>query len=180
LKYFTLSLFAQSVIPLLTRSFYATHNTKTPFYIAIFSEIINIAAVFLLIGKFEIRGLAMAFSLTSLLQMFLLFVALRSRFDDLGDKKIIRSIGQIAVAAIFSGIGVQISKYLVASLVNMETFLGVFFQLAISGTIGILVFLAICHFLQLEEYLSFKKSLTKRIFKDKRSITENTGEVSGV
>lgn len=180
LKYFTLSLFAQSVVPLLTRSFYAIHNTKTPFYIALFSEIINITMVLILIGKYEIRGLAMAFSLTSLLQMFLLFVALRSRFDDLGDKKIIKSIGQIAVAAIFSGIGVQISKYLVAGLVNMETFLGVFFQLTISGIVGILVFLTICHFVRLEEYLKFKKSLTRKIFKDKKTIIENTEEVSGI
>ena len=180
LKYFTLSLFAQSVLPLLTRSFYAIHNTKTPFYIAIFSEIINIGAVLLLIGKYGIQGLAMAFSLTSLVQMILLFFALRSKFDDLGDKKIVSSIGKIALAAIFSGIVVQLSKYAVASFVNMETFLGVFSQLIISGALGILVFLILCHILQLEEYLSFKKSLTKRIFKDKKAITENTGEVSGV
>ncbi len=180
LKYFTLSLFAQSVVPLLTRSFYAIHNTRTPFYIAIFSEIINIIAVLLLIGKYEIQGLAMAFSLTSLIQMFLLFIALRSKFDDLGDKKIVKSIGQIAFSAIFSGIGVQISKYIVASFVDMDTFLGVFAQLAISGAIGIFIFLALCHFLRLEEYLEFKKSLTKKIFKDKKAITENTGEVSGV
>jgi len=180
LKYFTLSLFAQSVVPLLTRSFYAIHNTKTPFYIALFSEIVNIAAVLFLIGRYEIQGLAMAFSLTSLVQMLLLFFALRSRFDDLGDKKIIKSIGQIALAAIFSGIGVQSSKYFIASLVDMDTFLGVFTQLVFSGGFGILIFLTLCHFLRLEEYLSFKSSLTRKIFKNKKTITENTGEVSGV
>lgn len=180
LKYFTLSLFAQSVVPLLTRSFYAIHNTKTPFYIAVFSEIINITAVLFLIGRYEIQGLAMAFSLTSLVQMFLLFIALRSKFEDLGDKKIVKSIGQIAIAAIFSGISVQISKYFVAGFVNMDTFLGVFAQLIISGSIGVMIFLVLCHFLRLEEYLEFKKSLTKKIFKNKKVITENTGEVSGV
>ncbi|MFA5961882.1 MAG: murein biosynthesis integral membrane protein MurJ [Parcubacteria group bacterium] len=180
LKYFTLSLFAQSVIPLLTRSFYAIQNTKTPFYIAIFSELINITAVLLLIDRFGIQGLAMAFSLTSLVQMLLLFFALRSKFDDLGDKKIIKSIGQISLAAIFSGIGVQIFKYVVARFVDLDTFLGVFAQLIIPGAIGILIFLILCHSLQLEEYVSFKKSLTRKIFKDKKNITENTGEVSGV
>jgi len=180
LKYFTLSLFAQSVVPLLTRSFYAIHNTKTPFYIALFSELINIVAVLLLIHRYGIQGLAMAFSLTSLIQMLLLFFALRAKFDDLGDKKIIKSIWQIALAAILSGIGVQFFKYIVASLVDMDTFLGVFAQLAVSGAVGILIFLTISHFIQLEEYLGFKKSLTRKIFKDKKNITENTGEVSGV
>lgn len=180
LKYFALSLFAQSAIPLLTRAFYAIHNTRTPFYIALVSEVVNIAAILLLIGKYKIEGLAIAFTLTNLVEMFLLFVALRFKFDDLGDKKIIKSIGQIAIATIFSGIGVQVSKYFVAGFVNMETFLGVFAQLAISGGIGILIFLAFCHFLRVDEYLRFKKSLTKRIFKVKGAITENTGEVSGV
>ena len=180
LKWFTLSLFAQSVVPLLTRSFYAIHNTKTPFYIAIFSEIINIAAVLFLIGRYEIQGLAMAFSLTSIVQMLLLFFALRSKFDDLGDRKLVKSIGRIALAAIFSGIGVQMSKYVVAGLVDMDTFLGVFFQLVIAGSVGIFIFLAICHVLGLEEYWSFKNSLTRKMFKAKKTITENTGEVSGI
>ncbi|MEI7425708.1 MAG: murein biosynthesis integral membrane protein MurJ [Candidatus Moraniibacteriota bacterium] len=180
LKYFTLSLFAQSVIPLLTRSFYAIHNTKTPFYVAIFSEIINIILVVLLIREYQITGLAIAFSVTSLVQMFLLFSMLRLKFDDLGDKKIIKSVGQISLAAIFSGIVVQIFKYLIASIVDMDTFLGVFFQLAISGTSGVLIFLFLCHFLRLEEYMNFKESLTRRIFKGEKNITENIGEVSGV
>lgn len=180
LKYFTLSLFAQSVIPLLTRSFYAIHNTKTPFYVAIFSEIINIMLVVFLIKKYQITGLAIAFSVTSLVQMFLLLSMLRLKFDDLGDKKIIKSVGQISLSAIFSGVGVQISKYLVASIVDMDTFLGVFFQLTISGMIGILIFLLLCNLLRLEEYINFKKSLTRKIFKGEKNIAENIGEVSGV
>ncbi|HBP00694.1 MAG TPA: murein biosynthesis integral membrane protein MurJ, partial [Candidatus Moranbacteria bacterium] len=38
LGYLTASLFAQALIPLLARSFYAIQNTKTPFYVALFSE----------------------------------------------------------------------------------------------------------------------------------------------
>ena len=180
LKYFTISLFAQSVVPLLTRSFYAIHNTKIPFYIALFSEFINIIAVLLLIDRYEIQGLAMAFSLASIVQMLLLFFILRSKFDDLGDEKIMKSIGKIVFATFFSGIGVQLMKYLVAFFVDMNTFLGVFAQFGIAGATGILIFLIFCHFLQLEEYLNFKKALTKKIFKNKKNIVENTGEVGGI
>jgi putative peptidoglycan lipid II flippase len=177
LKYFTLSLFAQSVIPLLTRSFYAIHNTKTPFYVAIFSEIINIILVVLLIKEYQITGMVIAFSVTSLVQMFLLLSMLHLEFDDLGDKKIMKSVGKISLAAIFSGIGVQIFKYLIASIVDMDTFLGVFFQLAISGTIGVLIFLVLCHLLHLEEYVNFKKSLARKIFKGEGNIAENIEEL---
>lgn len=180
LGYFAISLFAQSVVPLLTRTFYAIHNTKTPFYTAVLSQIANIAAVLLLIGRFQILGLAMAFSISSLFEMFFLLVFLRLKFEDLGDKKIIKSISQIVVATIFSGIGVQIFKYLVASVVDMNTFLGVFTQLTISGLVGLMIFLGICHLVGLEEYLRLKQSLTRRMFKDKNIITENIQEVSGV
>ena len=180
LKYFTISLFAQSAIPLLARSFYSMHNTKTPFYVALASEAVNILMVLMLIGKYGVMGLAMAFSVTSIFQMFLLFIFLRLKFEDLGDKKIIKSISQIILATIFSGIGVQISKYLVAYRVDMYTFLGIFTQLFISSIVGFVIFLTICHVLKVEEYLQFKQSLTKKIFKSKNIISEDTQEVSGI
>lgn len=180
LKFFTISLFAQSAVPLLTRTFYAIHNTKTPFYTAVLSEIVNIGAVLLLIGKYQVLGLAMAFSLSSLFEMFFLLAFLRIKFEDLGDKKILKSIGQITLAAIFSGIGIQLSKYLMAMLVNMNTFLGVFGQLFVATAVGVVIFLFTCHFTKLEEYVRFKKSLTSRLFKTKSVIIEDTGEVSGV
>jgi putative peptidoglycan lipid II flippase len=55
------SLFAQALLPLFTRAFYALQNTKTPLYIAIVSEAVNILTVFLLIGRYGVFGLAVAF-----------------------------------------------------------------------------------------------------------------------
>lgn len=180
LKYFAISLFAQSVVPLLTRAFYAINNTKTPFLTSLLSEIVNIASVLFLIGKFQVLGLAMAFSLSSLFEMFFLMVFLRMKFDDLGDRKIIRSVGQITLATFFSGIGIQVFKYFVAGIVDMDTFLGVFTQLTVSTLAGVGVFIFTCHLLGVEEYLRFKQSLTKKLFRSKGLITENTDEVSGI
>lgn len=180
LGFFSISLFAQSVIPLLARSFYALKDTKTPFYAALFSEAVNIMAVIFLIGKFKILGLAIAFSLASLFQMFLLLFLLHSRFDDLDDKNIIRSVGKIVVASLFASIGVQLMKYAVAGAVNMDTFLGVFAQLAISAGTGAAIFILACHVLNIEEYRRFKKSITKKIFREKNVISEDTGEVAGM
>ncbi|MDZ4385403.1 MAG: murein biosynthesis integral membrane protein MurJ, partial [Candidatus Moranbacteria bacterium] len=67
-----LSLFAQSAVQLLARSFYALQDTKTPFYIAIATEAVNILAVIMLIGRIQIIGLAIAFSLANVVQMMLL------------------------------------------------------------------------------------------------------------
>lgn len=177
---FVVSLFAQSVVPLLTRTFYAMHDTRTPFYIAVSSEIVNIVTVLLLIGKYGILGLAIAFSLSSLFEMFFLLFALRARFDDLDDKKVITSVSKIVVASFIAGIGVQMAKYLMAMVSDMDTFIGVFSQLAVSAGFGAVIFLAICHATKLEEYMRFKHSFTRRIFKAKKVITEDTAEVTGI
>jgi putative peptidoglycan lipid II flippase len=174
------SLFAQSVVPLLARSFYAMHDTKTPFYIAIASEAVNIGTVLLLIGRYQILSLAIAFSLSSIVQMMLLLFWLRMRYDNLDDKKIVSTIIKIALATIGSGIGIQVSKYMIGKTVDMDTFLGVFTQLSVSITVGVLIFVGVCYAIKLEEFINFKNSLSKRLFKGKKEIVEDTGEVSGI
>ena len=174
------SLFAQSVVPLLARSFYAMHDTKTPFYIAIASEAVNIGTVLLLIGKFELLSLAIAFSLSSIVQMMLLLFWLRTKYDNLDDKRIVSAIVKISLATVGSGIGIQGAKYVIGRIVNMDTFLGVFTQLSVSAIIGVLIFIGICYTIKLEEFMNFKNSLSKRLFKGKKEIIEDTGEVSGI
>ncbi|HRZ95614.1 MAG TPA: murein biosynthesis integral membrane protein MurJ [Candidatus Moranbacteria bacterium] len=174
------SLFAQSVIPLLARSFYAMHDTKTPFYIAIVSEVVNIGTVLLLIGKYQILSLAIAFSLSSIAQMMLLLFWLRTRYDNLDDKKIIRAILKIVLATFAAGIGIQLLKYIVGRSVDMDTFIGVFVQFSVSASAGVLIFAAVCHAIKLEEFMNFKKSLSKRLFRERKDIVEDTGEVSGL
>ncbi len=178
---FSLSLFAQSVTPLLARAFYAMHNTKTPFYIALVSEGVNILAVVLLIGKYQILSLAIAFSLAAVVQMFLLLFALRMEFENLDDRRIIISVGKVVTATFFAGLSVQLFKYLMSGLVDLERFIGVFSQLVISSMAGVAVFILVAHLLRMEEYIYLKGSLNRRLFRKKQLILEeDTGEISGI
>ena len=177
---FSLSLCAQSLVPLLARAFYAMHDTRTPFYIALVSEAVNILAVILLIGKYKIMALAVAFSLAATVQMIILLFVLRLRFENLDDKKILFSLIKISAASILAGIGIQIVKYLAASLIQLDTFIGVFTQLSLSGLAGAAIFFAVCYFLKSPEFLEFQRAFTSRIFKGKQGIVEDTSEVSGL
>lgn len=174
------SLFAQSAVQLLARSFYALQDTRTPFYIAIVTEAVNILTVILLIGRLQVLGLAIAFSLSSIVQMLLLLFILRTRFDNLDDKNIIKSILRISLASFAAGLGIQLTKILVAPTVNLDTFIGVFTQLFSSSLVGFLIFVGVSHFLKLEEFILFKNSLHKKFFKGKEIILESTDEVSGI
>lgn len=177
---FALSLFAQGTIPLLARAFYALHDTKTPFYIALLTEIVSISAVLLLIGKFKVIGLAIAFSSAAVFQMLLLLFVLRSRFDNLDDKNIIKFIAKIAASSVVTGFSIQLAKYLIASMVNLDTFVGIFIQLSVSSLVGFLIFVGMCYVLKLEEFFIFKQSLTRKLFRGKQAIVEDTADVSGI
>lgn len=177
---FALSLFAQSTTPLLVRAFYALHDTKTPFYIALVTEAVNIIGVLILLGRFQVVGLAIAFSVASVVQMLLLLFVLRTKFEGLDDKNIIKSVTKVALASFAAGVGIQLVKYLVASLVELDTFFGVFAQLSLSGLAGTAIFIGASHALKLEEFFTFKNSLTRKLFKEKQLIAESTEDVSGI
>lgn len=177
---FSLSLFAQSLVPLLARSFYAMHDTRTPFYIALVSEAVSILTALLLLGKLKIMALAIAFSLASVVQMTLLLFVLRTRLDYLDDKNIIKSLVKIAIASAAAGICMQLTKYMTAFFIDIDTFMGISVQLVSSGIIGFVVFAIACHLLKSPEFAEFKHSLTKKIFKGKKDILEDTSEASGV
>lgn len=174
------SLFAQSAVQLLARAFYALQDTKTPFYVALVTEAISIATVVLLIGRFQVLGLVIAFSLASIVQMLLLLFMLRSRFDNLDDKNIIVSVFKIALASMAAGVGMQIMKYGVAKMVDMDTFLGVFLQLIIAAFTGFVIFVIVSYFLKLEEFFVFKNSFTRKIFGVKQDIQESASQVGGM
>lgn len=157
LGFFSFSLFAQALIPLLARAFYAFQDTKTPVIVSLISILINIFGGLYLSKSMGVAGLALAFSIASIINVILLFVILRIKLDFLDEKKIIISLFKISLLAILAGGAVQITKHLVAPLVNMQTFLGVLTQFASAATIGVVVYLALTLLCKCEEIKVLKK-----------------------
>jgi len=58
---FTVSIFAQSLLPVITKAFYAQEDTKTPVIAGIISMIVNIILSLTLTKAFQLNGLAAAF-----------------------------------------------------------------------------------------------------------------------
>lgn len=161
LGWFAMSLFAQSLIPLLARSFYALEDTKTPVIISLVTIALNIAGSYYLAPLYGVEGLALAFSVTSLLNLVALIMVLRFRLGYLDDKKIIWSTFKISLNSLIAGAGVYLTLKTVADLVNMRTFSGIFLQGLISGLIGLIIYFIISLFTNCEEILIVKRFLQK-------------------
>lgn len=160
LGYFAVSLFAQSLVPLLSRAFFALEDTWTPLRVAIASVALNIFLSFILTRDFGgsltldlgPTGLALAFSISSVFQAGLLGVLLRKKIKQIDGLKILTSTTKILIATIFAGMAIQAGKYLASILLNIDTGTGILGQAAVAAGLGILVYLLAAKLLGCSEY----------------------------
>ncbi len=170
LAYFVLSLFAQALIPLLARFFYALQDSKTPFFIGLISAAVNILAAIFLVGPWGVAGLAMAFSLASVLNFILLWIVLRIKFGPLDEGNILKSTFKISAAASLMAFAAQTMKAILAPYVDMQTFLGVLGQGLGAGSVGILIFSAVALTLGSREMTAVRDAVKYKLFRIKKPI----------
>lgn len=167
---FCVSLFAQSLIPLLSRAFYAMQNTVTPVIIGFITIAVNLGLTFYLTTKMGIAGMALAYSLTSIIHLIILLMELHRRLGSIHDEYLIISSLKIIIAALVSGAAAFVSLYMIAPLVNMATYLGVLIQGAGAGVIGVLVYLAMGWIIGLSETHDLVKLLRSSAIKIGRPV----------
>lgn len=178
LAFFSISLFAQASIPLMVRVFYARHDSKTPFYLGIFTVATDIILCLILSKTMGVTGLALAYSISNILNFLLLWTWLHFSVGNLGINQIIKSTVKFALAAIGAGISVQLMKGVIVPAIDMTRFSGVLIQLVVAGITGTIVYLILCYLLGSEELMTFVNSL-RRHRKVKTTELEGSGEARG-
>jgi len=108
LLYFSIGLWAFSAVRIVVPTFYALQDTKTPVKIATISVLANIVLCLVFMKPLAHAGLALAASLSSMLNFILLILALRNKLGALGGKKIIESIAKSVVCSLVMGITLQV------------------------------------------------------------------------
>ena len=179
LGFFALSLFAQAIIPLQTRVFYARQDSRTPFFIGLSVVIVNIFLSIWLAGRMGVAGLALAFSISTILNFILLWVWLCYKIGNMDQAKILISTLKFSVAGIGAGFVVQLMKNIVWAYINMNTFSGVLIQGAAAGTGGLIAYLVVCALLRSEEFYDFL-NLIKRKLSWRKVKVGDQGEVRGL
>lgn len=166
-----ISLFAQALIPLLTRAFYALRNTKTPVIISTVAMIINITLAYWLSNHYAgdglgVAGLAISFSIASTIQIALLFFFLSAKIPALEDSAMISAITRIIGASLVMGLAMYGTLYAVAYLAedaaNRFTVAYFFFQTVSATAVGAVVYLAATTRLGLPEATGFLRRLPGR------------------
>ncbi|MBI4280740.1 murein biosynthesis integral membrane protein MurJ [Candidatus Uhrbacteria bacterium] len=178
LAFFVISLAAQSLIPLLARIFYAYRDTVTPFVIGLVAVAMNIGFALWLREPLGVRGLALAFSASAVVQCLLLWIALRGRLQTLDELAVLRSLYKMAVATLGMAVTVQSLKVPLDWLLNTQTFVGIFLQGFLAGLSGLVVYVMIGILFRSEEIILLVTSLRKKFFREfmpKETADEATG-----
>lgn len=151
LGFLSLTLFAQSLIPMLARSFYALQDTKTPMTTGVCAVIVSVGLSATLGPRFGVEGLALAIAVASGLHMLALFLLLRHRLGELDDLTILTSAIKIIIASTIAGFATWLTLLVAARGVNQQTFVGIFLQALQAASVGSVVYIALALLMRFDE-----------------------------
>ena len=156
LLFFSFGLIAQGLIPLLLKAFYAIHDTKTPFFIAIVVMVVNailsITLPFIPSLGLGVAGVALAFSIAGIVNVVLLAIWLHEKVGILDpNHRIFESTTRLIIASVFMGIVIHYSLYLFDLVTNTGKVTGLFIQTSGAITFGGITYLFLAWLFRCEE-----------------------------
>jgi len=180
LSYFALSLPFHSIFYLIVRGFYATHDTKTPFFISFFSVLINtlLSLFFVLALKLPVWSLAVSFSISILVNVLFLLLFFYQKIAGFNFGHILRSSFKIYLASFFSScFAYPLMRLFDGLILDTTRTINIFFLLLITFSSFILLYLFLAWLLSIEEVYVLGKLLIK-IKEMKKKLTEVYMEVN--
>jgi len=180
------SLFAQGLIFILSKTFYAAHNTKIPAIVSgatvAFNIILSLTLVWLInysesfslfirttfrlenVANLGVIGLAISFSVTAILECFLLIYLLYKKFPKLKVNEISDSLYKIIIASTVMAVFTFFARQALVQLniIQLKTFWEVFLQLALSGAVGAVTYGVATYFLKSSELQAIFDSFLRK------------------
>lgn len=182
-----LGLVCQSLVHLFVRGYYAMGNTKKPLTMNFLGEIITIILAFVFIGLFRhsdsfisffttmlrldgvpnltLLALPLAFSVGNILNYSALWTVFRKDFPESNTVPLIRTSIQTMSASLCMGAVTYGALNILVLLIKQNTFWGVFLQGAISGLVGISIFISILIMLDNRDMKDFMNTLKRKFWK---------------
>lgn len=184
LAFLGLGLVAESLINLLVRAFFASHNSKTPVTLGVFTVGLNIilALVFVLILHLPIWGLALAMAISDTVYIIMLIFFFRREITGFELKSLILPGAKMFLAAIITGFSLYIPMKLLDQLVFDTTrTVPLILLTGTASAIGLSVYLFLTWVFKIEElnaFLGLFGRIKKVIFQAEETVSEVVSQVS--
>jgi putative peptidoglycan lipid II flippase len=187
LALFCISLFAQSIVLLLVRGYYAAGNTRIPLLRNFLSSLLIVIVAFWginfyhsnvavqqFVGSFlrldNVEGgavvfLPLAYSLGMMLDAIVLWWNFKKDFCENKVTIARRTFFQSVFSSVVMGIFAYVTLGALENLLNTRTFLGIFLQGFFAGGVGIIAGVLVLHFLKNEELGEIRRYLHLKFWK---------------
>ncbi len=194
LSIFIITLVGQAISLLLIRAFYAGGYSKVPLIVTSISTLVGGATAWCLMLLFqqnehwlaellalfrianveggEVLILPIGFSVATVIQVVLLLVFLKTKFA-ISYRPLQKKLLQAILATLAGSFAAYIVLFLVVDGINQNTFIGIFLQGAIAGSIGLLVVILTYLKLGSEEMTEIYYSFHARVFKTKVVVSQD-------
>lgn len=160
----SLSIFAQSAHHIISRSFYALEDTKTPFRLATVSMFVNVVIAYIttFIWKLDIIGIAWALTLSSIFHFITLLFALSRKVGGFNLAALLFPIGKMILATLTTGLFLWIPMRLLDQFVfDTAKVIPLILLTVVVSIIGFGVYIVLSKVLKIEELQEFKKLAQK-------------------
>lgn len=162
---FSISLFAQAIIQVLARGFYALYDSKTPVIIGIITVVINslLSVFFILSMHLPVWSLGLSTSVASIVNAMLLYYFLNRKVPGFISYRFLLPAGKMFIAAVITGVSLYIPLKLFDQLVfdTTRTF-GLMLLTGVSGGAGLATYMFISWVFGIEQVQSVFR-FTKRL-----------------
>ena len=164
LAFFSISIFSQSANYLITRAFYALKDTATPVAVNITTAIINVtlSIIFVTSLKLGVWSIALAYTITSLIDMCVLIWLLNKKVGGFDKRKLFIPFTKISWATASMGIMLYIPMKLLDRFVFDTTrTINLLALTLVAGFIGMGTYILLTSLFKVEEVQLFYKLLRK-------------------
>jgi len=165
LALFTFSFATQALVYLLARAFFALHNTVTPLVAGLIAALVGIISAMWFSEMYGVMGLGLAFSLSSFVNLVLLWVPLRQKLGQLDERRILRTLYIVIISSIAAAIVTQLVKIFLGNRISLDTFFSVLGQGVIAGCLGLVAYVFVAYLLGSEELKDFTGGMRRKFFK---------------
>jgi len=164
LGWFAVGLVGHIVVHVLARAFYAMQDTRTPVTWSIVAVGLNVPLMILLVGPMGVEGLALALSISALIEVIGLLWSLRARLEGIEGRSILWSLVRALLAAAVAGVvmagGLALAYALIPEVV--EDALGRLVALLVLSAAGAVAFVLVAAVLRSPELRQLRDVVWRR------------------
>lgn len=178
LAFLAISIFAQGLIVLFYRAFYALHNTFIPLVTSAIATVflLVLGYVLVVINHMGLASIAIAFTLSNLLQLILLFIFLNRKTGGFERRPLVLSFTKFLIATTFTGLALYIPIKLLDKLVFDTTHtLDLIILTGISSLAGLIIYMLLTWLFKIREAQTYIQIF--RQLGNWREILGGSGEV---